>query len=129
MDNANNNNLVKDIMAGSGVEIDNPQFNTIVINKIMRQKKQRFVVRYIVFCSLFIAAVSVFILLLLNSWQPQNTAVADRLNRFAKTIFPNTIDAETLARQSIYLLLPLGVLLLLKKIIDLKFKGVKHFGH
>jgi preprotein translocase subunit SecG len=125
MENANLDKITSEIMAGSGLEITDPHFNSIIMNKIMHKEKQKSVVRYILFCSLFIIVVSVVLILLMQPGHPGNFIVPPGFDTFSISVIVNITNAGNWVMGNLFFLLPLLILLLVKKLIDSKIKHLQ----
>jgi hypothetical protein len=98
----------KEIMARSQLEISNPDFNKMVLNKIMKRQKSRLVISH-VFLYLLIVAITVFIVV--NR--------AGGLDSFANIILDNIIQVGAWFLTNEFIILPFFILLLIKGAIDI----------
>ena len=122
MENTNLDKITSNIMANSSLEITNPDFSKIIMTKIIQKEKQRPVVRYILFCSLFIIVACVVIILLLKPGQSAGLVLPSQFDIFSSSIIINIRGAGNWIMKDLYFILPVVVLLLFKKLIDSKLK-------
>ena len=122
MENTNLDKITSIIMANSSLEITNPDFSKIIMTKIIQKEKQRPVVRYILFCSLFIIVACVVIILLLKPGQSAGLVLPSQFDIFSSSIIINIAGAGNWIMKDLYFILPVVVLLLFKKLIDSKLK-------
>ena len=122
MENTNLDKITSIIMANSSLEITNPYFSKIIMTKKIQKEKQRPVVRYILFCSLFIIVACVVIILLLKPGQSAGLVLPSQFDIFSSSIIINIAGAGNWIMKDLYFILPVVVLLLFKKLIDSKLK-------
>ncbi|RLD69405.1 MAG: hypothetical protein DRI95_00065 [Bacteroidetes bacterium] len=102
MENSNIDKITKDILQNSALELKNPDFNSIIMNKIISEnRKQRFFYNSLLYMLIFIIF-DIFIILLLkffniNIFQsyPENDSLAIKilktLNSLGDIVFGNSI--------------------------------------
>jgi preprotein translocase subunit SecG len=122
MENTNLDKITAGIMSNSGLEITDPHFSSRIMLKITQKKKQQLVFRYILICSLLIIAVSVVLILLLRPGQSANLVLPSAFDSFSSSVILNITSAGNWIMGILVFIIPVVVLLLLKNLIDSRFK-------
>lgn len=103
-----NTDSTKKIMANSHLEITNPDFNKIILNKIMNRQKSRLVISHIFFYLLIVAISAGIIVTRTNG-----------LGSFADVIMNAIVQLGTWFLTNEFIILPFFILLIIKGVIDI----------
>ena len=103
-----NTGSTKEIMANSHMEITNPDFNKMVLNKIMKRQKTRLIISHIFFYLLIVAITAGIIVTRTNG-----------LDSFADVIMNAIIQLGTWFLTYEFIILPFFILLIIKGVIDI----------
>jgi uncharacterized BrkB/YihY/UPF0761 family membrane protein len=98
----------KEIMANSLMEITNPDFNEMVLNKIIKRQKSRLVISHIFLYLLIVAVTAVIVI-----------SHTGGLDSFANIILNAIIQLGTWFLTNEFIILPFFILLLIKGVIDI----------
>ena len=103
-----NTGNTKEIMVNSHLEITNPGFNKMVLDKIIRRRKTRLIITHI-FLYLIIVAITTAVIV----------ARTSSLGSFADVIMNAIIQLGTWFLSNEFIILPFFILLIVKGLIDL----------
>jgi hypothetical protein len=103
-----NKGSTKEIMANSLMEITNPDFNKMVLNKIMQRQKSRLIISHILFY-LLIAVITIGIIV----------SRSNSLVSFADVIMNAIVKLGAWFLTNEFIILPFFILLIIKGIIDI----------
>ena len=109
--------FLKKIMTGSGLEISKPDFNRVVMQKIMLHEKKKMMIRAIVCSFLGLLSLGIIIFLLITTMAPGTGSSGQIIQPLLNNIFGWFIANQ-------FLLIPVALILLIQKIIGTKPKYV-----
>lgn len=114
--------ITKNILDKSRMEITDPGFSEMVMNKIMIEERKKIFTRNILSWFFIVLTVTVFIYLSMQILQVNNIDVAALLSSLGHEIFTGIEKAAAWIIESEYFILPVIIILLFKKIIDSRMK-------
>ena len=100
----------KEIMANSHMEITNPDFNKMVLDKIMKRQKRKLIISHIFFYLFMVAITAGIIITRMNS-----------LVSLADVIINAIVQLSTWFLTYEFIILPFFILLVIKGVIDITF--------
>ncbi len=125
MENHNNDNITRNIIANSVMQIANPQFNDIIMRKIKEKRKRRIVINYTLSCSLLIIVTAIMVLLSIPASQPVNGNSSTTPDMFGTNILEAGENIGAWFTDNMLILLIICILLLLKQIMDIRFRRLQ----
>ncbi len=122
MEDTNIDGFTRQVMDDSSIEIANPAFNDMVMRKIVAQSAKRYkTIKTLSICLIF-AGVLFFSFLLIFSLQSQVKNISAPLNSLSNGMFASFQKAGEWILGKEYFILPIVVILLIKRIIDARLK-------
>jgi hypothetical protein len=103
-----NTGSTKEIMANSHMEITNPEFNKMVLNKIIKRQEKRLIITHIFFYFLIVAVTAGIIITRTNGV----SSLADNIQKVI-------VQLGTLFLNYEFIILPFFILLIIKGLIDI----------
>jgi hypothetical protein len=100
--------ITKEIMANSYMEITNPDFNKLVLNKVLKRQKSRLILSHIFFYLFTVAATAGIILIRTNGIDSIADIIINAMAQLGKWFLTNE-----------FVILPIFILLMIKGAIDL----------
>jgi len=107
----------KKMMTSSGLEISKPDFNKVVMQKIMLHEKKKMMIRAVVCSFLGLLSLGIIIFLLITTMAPGTGSSGQIIQPLLNKIF-GWIAANQ------FLLIPIALILLIQKMIGTKTKYV-----
>ncbi len=107
----------KKMITSSGLEISNPDFNKVVMQKIMQHEKKKMMIRAMVCSFLGLLSLGIIIFLLISTLKPGTDSSGQIIQPLLNNIFRWIVANQ-------FLLIPIALILLIQKLIGTKPKYV-----
>jgi hypothetical protein len=114
--NREDDKLIKDMLKKSMREITNPEFDHIIMNRIMIEDRRRFIVKRISLCFLIFLIVALPMVLVLPS------ALLDLNTAGLKAISGNVVQSIIAISENSHFIIPFIILLVFKMLIASKLR-------
>ncbi len=122
MENTSIDKITKNILNKSRMEITDPGFSRMVMNKIMIEERKKIFTRNILSLCFILGIVAIYIYLFLQSLQINNIDFATLLSNLGHEILTGIEKTAAWIIENEYFILPVIVILIFKKIIDSRVK-------
>lgn len=121
MENVNKDEKTKQVLNNSLLEITNPEFAAIILNRIQARKRRVIVINYILSSGLFIIIVLLLIAFAIPASLPATRTIVIDPGLIEVNIVNSGIDISKWVTNNLFLLGSVAVLFILKKMADVKF--------